>query len=163
METTGLLIQDLSDMLHINEQRVIGFNKSAYGCGNLHLKMLLNREVDQARDAVFSLKQLLSHRFNTPSALESTGQLLSMWSDFKPSFNEAEINTQLHAFEMADLLTLQCYRLAIARPYLDVFSKNLLEFQYEKSVSIYATIKAFRQAYRNVIQNSMQYPQRKMA
>ncbi len=163
MDTNGLIVQDLSDILHINQERAIGYNKSAYGCENLHLKMLLNRELDHARDAVFSLKRLLSQRFNTGSEIESTGQLLCMWSDFKPCFDEIGINTQLQAFEMADLLTLQCYRLAIARPYIDVVSKNLLEFQYQSSVSIYTNIKVFRQAYRNNLNSTMHYQPRKTA
>lgn len=163
MEPIRLIIQDLADILQINQDRVIGYNKSAYSCENLHLKMLLNRELDHARDAIFSLKWLLSERFDTKTDIETTGQLFCMWSDFRPSFDEAGINTQLQAFEMADLLTLQCYRLAIAKPYLDIVSKNLLEFQYQNSVSIYANIKAFRQAYRNNLDSSMHYQQRKTA
>jgi len=162
MDTHELIIQDLSDLLRINQERVIGYNKSAYACENFHLKMLLNRELDQARDAVFSLKQLLKEKFNIES-LEASGQLFLMWSDFKPSFDECGTETQLQAFEMADLLTLKCYRLAIARSYVDAMSKNLLEFQYQKSMSIYANIKAYRQAYRNNLNRAMHYQPRRIA
>lgn len=157
METNGLITQDLADILHINQERVNGYNKSAYNCQNMHLKMLLNRELDNARDSINSLRYLLADRFDIKSESENKGQLFSIWSDFKPSFDEADLNIQLHTFEMADLLTLQCYRLIIARPYIDDVSKNLLEFQYQKHLSIYNGMKAFRAAYRNSFNYAMPY------
>ena len=163
METNRLIIQDLSDLLRINQERVLGFNKSAYGCENQHLKLLLNKEMDHARDNVSSLKRMLSERFSIESSTESTGQLFEIWSDFRPAFDNSIMSTQLHTYEMADSLTLQCYRLAIARPYLDTISKNLLEFQYQKSVSIHANIKAFRQAYQNNLNSAMHYKPRRIA
>ncbi len=157
METNGLMIQDLADILHINQERVNGYNKSAYGCGNMHLKMLLNRELDNARDSIRSIKRLLNDRFETESEPKTKGQLFCIWSDFRPSFDEIDLNIQLHTFEMADLLTLQCYRLLIARPYIDTISKSLLEFQYQNHLSIYNSMKGFRAAYRNNIHPSMHY------
>jgi hypothetical protein len=158
METNRLLMtQDLADILHINQERVNGYNKSAYNCQNMQLKMLLNRELDNARDSINSLRHLLVERFEMGSEPENKGQLFSIWSDFKPSFDEADVNIQLHTYEMADLLTLQCYRLIIARPYIDDISKNLLEFQYQKHVSIYNGMKAFRAAHRTSINYAMLY------
>ena len=157
METNRLMIQDLADILHINQERVIGYNKSAYNCQNMLLKMLLNRELDNARDSINSLRHLLAERFEIKSEPENEGQLFSIWSDFKPSFDDIDLDIQLHTFEMADLLTLQCYRIIIARPYLDDISKNLLEFQYEKHVSIYNSMKVFRAAYRNSVNYATHY------
>lgn len=157
MEAKELIIQDLADILHLNQERVTGYNKRAYSCPNMQLKMLLNRELDNARDSINSLRRLLVDRFEMESNPESKGQLFSIWSDFKPSFDEADLNIQLHTFEMADLLTLQCYRLIMGRPYLDDITKSLLEFQYQKHLSIYNSMKAFRAAYRNSINYPMHY------
>ena len=157
METKGIIIQDLADILHIHQERVNGYNKRAYGCPNMQLKMLLNRELDNARDSINSLRRLLVDRFEIESEPKTKGQLFSIWSDFKPSFDDVDLNIQLHTFEMADLLTLQCYRLITGRPYIDEISKNLLEFQYQKHLAIYSSMKAYRAAYRNNANYAMHY------
>ena len=161
METNGLLIQDLTDILEINRQRVTGFNAGAYGCENLPLKMLLNRDLDNSRDSVLALKRLLFDRFEITSGLAPTGQLFRIWFDFKPSFDEVGMELLLPSVESADLLTLQCYRLLITRTYMDIISKNLLEFQYQNQLTIYTSLKGFRQTHMHCHSNAEVYHAKK--
>jgi hypothetical protein len=158
------IVQDLVDILHINQERVREYNKSAYGCDNIQLKMVLNRELDNARDSIITIKRLLRERFGIMDEIETCGQLFSMWSDFKPLFGEYGMNTLLLTLERADVLMLQCYKVVITRPYVDDISKDILEYQYQNNLSIYNTIKAFRETYRNTLNNSMmKYAPRKSA
>ncbi len=164
MNTSELIVQDLADILHINQERAKEYNKSAYGCSNMQLKMVLNRELDNARDSIIIIKRLLREHFNIKTEIDNKGQLWSMWSDFKPSFGDFGINTLLLTFERADILMLQCYRVILTRPYLDSVSKIVLEFQYENNLSIFNTIKAFRANYRNTLDDSLTvYEHRKSA
>ena len=149
MDTNFLVEQDLTDLLQINRERVKEYNTGAYRCENLQLKMLLNRELDNSRDLIFGLKQLLVKRFDIPSDSETRGHLFKLWSDFKPLIALSDPTSQLHSFQKSDLLTLQCYHLVIARPYMDVVAKHLLKFQYQNSLSLYNSLKLLREVYPN--------------
>ncbi len=157
MEATKLILEDLADILHVNVERANGYNVSAYACENMPLKMLLNRELDNTRDSILSLRKLLRERFSTDTDPESNGQLRSIWSDFRPSFKEGDMNIQLHSYEMADLLTLQCYRVAMSRPHIDAISKSTLEFLYQNLLSVYTSVKAFRATHRNNVTQPITY------
>ena len=155
METSNLMLQDLSDLLHINIQRVDAYNKHAYLCSDIQLKNLLNREVDTARDNVSALKRVISTHFDERNEKELTGQLFCMWKDFSPSFDEPDFAIQLHAYEMSDFLTLECYQTVLARPYLDPIVKLLLECQYYNTQSIYTNMSSFREAYAHIETNKL--------
>lgn len=155
METSDSMLQDLSDLVQINAQRAEAYNKRAYLCNDLQLKMLLNREIDNARDHASALKRVIHERFEGKGPQETTGQLFHMWSDFSPTFQAEDFAIELHAFEMSDLLILQCYRLVLSRPYLDSTLRLLLECQYYNTNTIYITMKSFNESYAaNEFQNS---------
>lgn len=157
MDTSGLIVQDLTDILQMNKERVEAYNTSAYRCENLQLKMLLHRELDHSRDCILALKRELRDHYEITTDVASTGQLFAMWADFKPFMVATDLALCLECIEMTDLLTLQCYSFVIVRPYLAGYSKSLLEFQYQTSLSIYQSLKAFRGAYSNSIQNAMDH------
>ncbi len=158
MNSNGMIIQDLMMMiLHINHERVNACNKIAYGCEDLQLKMLLNQEMDQTRDSILGIKKLLHERFDVLTEYTTKGPSYTMWSDFRPTLDASDVSTQLLDFEMADLLTLQCYCLVITRPYMDSIAKNLLEFQYRSNLLTYSNTKAFRHSYRKKRNTTVSY------
>jgi uncharacterized protein (TIGR02284 family) len=140
-------IQDLMDIIHISHDRANVYNKTAYECKNLPLKMLLNEEADQARDCAWGVKKLLHRRFSILSENPAAGPVYDVWASLRPSFSSNDEETLLSEFEMADLHTLQCYYMAIARPSVDPVTKNLLEFQYRNTLVAYNSMKAFRHSY----------------
>lgn len=144
-----LLVQDLADILQMNRERVAAYNKSAYLCSDMHLKMLLNRELDNSRDNILAIKRLLMEHFGIDGEQENHGELFGLWADFKPSFDAADMSTQLLSFERADLLTLHCYHLLLSRTYVDITTKNLIEFCDLTNVAIYNSIKKYRENFFN--------------
>ncbi len=154
MDTNKLIVQDITDILQMNKERVETYKTSAYSCENLQLKMLLHRELDHVRDCILALKRVLKDHYELSTDVATTGQLFAMWSNFKPSLIETELALRLEFIEMTDLLALQCYSLVISRPYLAGYSKSLLEFQYQTNLSIYQSLKAFRGSHSNSIQNA---------
>lgn len=140
-----LLIQDLADIVQMNRERVAAYNKSAYHCSDMHLKMLLNRELDNGRDNILAVKRLLMEHFGIDGEHQSHGELFYVWSEFKPSFEEADMSAQLLSFERADLLMVHCYHLLLSRAYVDITTKNLIEFCDLTNVAIYNSIKKFRE------------------
>jgi len=152
MQTHDMLIQDLTDMLRVNQERALNYNSSAYHCGDLQLKTLLHRELDNAWDTGIAIKRLLIDHFELPDTnSEDTGQVYSLWKDFSPSFGEGDLRVELQAFEMSDLLQLRCYALLLSRPYLDVITKNLIEYFNENSKALYKSVKNFRENYTNLL------------
>jgi hypothetical protein len=160
METSDSMLQDLSDLLHINSHRADAYNKCAYLCEDMQLKMLLNREVDNCRDHVLALKRAIHDRFDGKGQLAITGQLFNMWSDSSPSFHAESFAVELSAFETSDFLVLQCYLLVLSRPYLDSTLKLLLECQCSNSNTIYSGMKAFNESFAT---NEFRNPGRKSA
>lgn len=144
-----LLVQDLADILQLNRERVAVYNKSAYYCSDMTLKMLLNRELDNSRDNILAIKRLLMEHFGIDGESENHGELFGVWTDFKPSFDEADMNAQLLSFERADLLTLHCYHLLLSRAYVDITTRNLIEFCDLTNVAIYHSIKKYRENFFN--------------
>ena len=142
-----MIIQDLIDILHISSERLNSFNKTANDCDNLQLKMILNKEIDQTHNSILAIKRLVFERFDFTIAYETKGPLFSMWNEFKPTLDAADQSSQLLDFEMADLLTLQCYCLVITRPYIDDITKRLLEYHYQNHLVCYYNMKAFRRSY----------------
>ena len=86
MNFSALVIQDLADILDINHERADMYNKFAYECQDLRLKILLNQEVDQARDCMLAIKKLLREHFTVLSENRGKGQVYSMWATYRPSF-----------------------------------------------------------------------------
>lgn len=163
MKSDVLVVQDLRDILHILQERVKGYNASAYNAENLQLKMLLHRELDNTRDCIIGIKRLLIEHFGGFSEEEITGHLFGIWSDFKPSFTETDLDLQFESFELADLLTIQCYQLLLSRPYLDSNSRNLLEFQYQNNLAIFKSIKSFRIAHCSTMNHATGFQLQKRA
>jgi hypothetical protein len=163
MNAIELTVQDLMDLLHIGHERVNAYNKIAYTCENLQLKMLLNQEMDQTRDSILAVKKLLHERFDILSEHETKGPLYGLWADFRPPFDAHDVHSQLLDFEMADLLTLQCYCLVITKPDIDSITKNLLEFQYQSTMLMYYNMKAFRHSYQKKRHSVALYPLLKSA
>jgi hypothetical protein len=147
METNTLLLQDLNDLIQIHAQRAMAYNKRAYLCSDLQLKMLLNRETDNARDHVFATKRAIHESFEGRKQAETTGQLFHMWSDVSPTFETECVANELFAFEMSDFLVLKCYNLLLSRPYLTPALKLLLECQYYDTNTLYTTMKSFNESY----------------
>ena len=144
-----LLVQDLTDIVQVNRERVAAYNKCAYHCSDMVLKMLLNRELDNSRDNILAIKRLLMEHFGIDGEQENRGELFCFWTAFKPSFEEADMTTQLLSFERADLLTLHCYQLLLSRTCLDTTTKNLIEFCDLTNTAIYNSIKKFRENFFN--------------
>src|SRR6188472_4405253 len=101
MNAAELTVQDLMDILHISHERVNAYNKIAYTCENLQLKMLLNQEMDQTRDSILGVKKLLHERFGILFEHEAKGSLYALWADFRPTFDATDVSSQLLDFEMA--------------------------------------------------------------
>ncbi len=137
-------IQDLSDILQIHKERAAAYNTSAYACGHMLLKLMLHREVDNARDSTHSILRLLHDRFSDVKEPDTMGSLYTFWHDSKPSFEEQGVLSQLKSFEIADALTLQCYELMLGSPGLDNVSKRLLEFQYQNHQTIFESLKGLK-------------------
>lgn len=163
MKSDVLIVQDLRDILQILQERVKAYNASAYNTENLQLKMLLHRELDNTRDCIIGIKRLLIEHFEGLSQEEITGHLFGIWSDFKPSFSETDLDLQFESFEMADLLTIQCYQLILSRPYLDSNSRNLLEFQYQNNLTVFKSIKNFRMAHSNMLSHATGFQSQRRA
>jgi len=160
METSDSMLQDLSDLIQINSQRADAYNKCAYLCEDLQLKMLLNREMDNCRDHVLALKRAIHDRFDGKEQLANTGQLFNLWSNSSPSFRAESFALELCAFETSDYLVFQCYSLVLSRPYLDSTLKLLLECQCSNSNTIYSAMKAFNESF---VTNEFRNPGRKSA
>lgn len=114
---------------------------------DLHLKGLLNRETDNARENITKLKILLTDHFGLATEPAPTNQLLSRWSDLRTLFSANNFGDQLAAFEMADLIMVQYYNLALSRAALDPWMKNLLDFQHNNGLILYNAIKSFSEAH----------------
>ncbi|MBL7856512.1 MAG: hypothetical protein JNM57_02395 [Cyclobacteriaceae bacterium] len=162
MNSNASIRQDLMDIIHIHHERVAGFNKAAYSCENLHVKMLLNKEVDQTRDSISLVRRLLMGRFDTACEFSAKGPLFDMWKASKPAFDGVDVYAQLLDFELAGLLTLQCYCLAKERSYIDTISKDLLEFQYQDNLVSYHNMKVLRETL-NKAKHLLLYPYKKSA
>jgi hypothetical protein len=147
MKITDSILQDLNDILYLNFERSMAYNVSAYSTTDLHLKGLLNRETDNARENVTKLKILVADHFGLATELAPTNQLLSQWSDLRTLFSANNFGDQLEAFEMADLIMIQYYSLALSRVSLDAWIKNLLDFQHHNGLALYTAIKSFREAH----------------
>jgi len=142
-----LIVQDLADILRINQERATGYNKCAYSSLDLNLKTLLHRELDNARDTIFGIRRHLNDRFEINGSHDSIGEIYCLWYDLKPSFEVVSLDSQLESFEKADLLTLQCYHMVIARPYIDKHTRSLLEFYDQCTTSVYSSLHSFHEAY----------------
>lgn len=162
MNSNALIIQDLIDILHISDERINDFNKTANNFDNLQINMLLRKEIDQTQNSILAIKRLVLERFDFSIGYETKGPLFSMWNEFKPTLDATDESTQLLDFEMADLLTLQCYCLVITRPYIDDITKSLLEYHYQNHLVCYYNIKAFRKSYQKSSSDIL-YPSRKSA
>lgn len=147
MKMTDSILQDLNDILYLNFERSMAYNVCAYSTTDLHLKGLLNRETDNARENIIKLKILATDHFGLATEPAPTNQLLSQWSDLRTLFSANNFGDQLEAFEMADLITVQYYSLALSRVALDAWMKNLLDFQHNNGLTLYNAIKSFREAH----------------
>jgi uncharacterized protein (TIGR02284 family) len=137
----------LNDLIEINNDRVVGYNKAAGETSDEDLRSLFTGYAEQSRQFASDLKQLVRGEGEDPA--EGTtlkGKIYRTWMDVKHKFEGDSRKGVLASCEFGEDAAQAAYKQALAGDDLDADVRILVETQKATLRQAHDKIKAMRDA-----------------
>ncbi len=149
METTKETTTILNDLVEINNDRIIGYEKAIEELkdGDHDLKTLFAGMIDESRQARMALGkeiQGLGGEMEKGDATTNSGKIYKAWMDVKAVFTGHNRHTVLSNCEFGEDAAQKAYKMALADEHLPAYLKEMLEQQKQTFKASHDEIKALR-------------------
>jgi uncharacterized protein (TIGR02284 family) len=151
METTKETRTIINDLVEINNDRIIGYEKAIEELkeGDQDLKTLFSRMIDESRQARMVLGkevQALGGEMEKGDSTTNSGKIYKAWMDVKAVFTGHNRHTVLSNCEFGEDAAQKAYKTALAFEHLPHYLRDLFEQQKQTFKKSHDEIKALRDA-----------------
>jgi uncharacterized protein (TIGR02284 family) len=149
METTKEAIVILNDLIEINNDRIIGYEKAVGELkdGDQDLKTLFEGMIDESREARMALGkevQGLGGEMKSGDATTNSGKIYKAWMDVKAVFTGHSRHAVLSNCEFGEDAAQKAYKTALADEHLPAYLQQMIEQQKQQFKASHDEIKALR-------------------
>ncbi len=147
METTKQTIEILNDLIEINNDRIIGYERAIEELTqkDYDLKVIFATMIDQSREAKMALGkevQVLGGEMETGTT--SSGKIYRAWMDVKAVFTGHDRHAVLANCEGGEDAAQKAYATALADEAVPAFLKDMIKSQKQTFKASHDEIKALR-------------------
>lgn len=151
MEPTQKTIEILNDLIEINNDRIIGYEKAIHELKDIDddLKVLFATMIDQSRQARMALGtevQALGGEMESGRSTTNSGKIYKAWMDVKAVFTGHDRETILNSCEFGEDAAQKAYDAALLSEELPAYLREMLSQQKHILKGSHDEIKAFRDA-----------------
>jgi len=149
MESTQTTIQILNDLIEINNDRIIGYERAMKELkeGDDDLKVLFEGMIDESRDALNAIGkevQVLGGEMESGTSTTNSGKIYKAWMDVKAVFTGHNRHTVLSNCEFGEDAAQKAYDAALLSEELPAYLREMLSKQKHILKSSHDEIKALR-------------------
>ena len=149
METTKETITILNDLIEINNDRIIGYEKAIEELkdGDQDLKTLFEGMIDESRKARMALGkevQGLGGEMKSGDATTNSGKIYKAWMDVKAVFTGHNRHTVLSNCEFGEDAAQKAYKMALADEHLPAYLQEMVQQQKQVFKASHDEVKALR-------------------
>jgi uncharacterized protein (TIGR02284 family) len=149
MEHTQTTIGILNDLIEINNDRIIGYEKAIQELkdGDDDLKALFASMIDESRQARMALGtevQALGGEMESGTSTTNSGKIYKAWMDVKAVFTGHDRKTVLNNCEFGEDAAQKAYDLALKSQDLPAFLREMVSKQKHTLRGSHDEIKALR-------------------
>lgn len=149
MEHTQETIEILNDLIEINNDRIIGYERAMKELkdGDDDLKTLFAGMIDESRQARMALGQevqALGGEMESGTSTTTSGKIYKAWMDVKAVFTGHDRKTVLSNCEFGEDAAQKAYKLALQPEHLPAYIREMLTKQKQTLKGSHDEIKALR-------------------
>lgn len=147
--TAELEISALNDLIKINNDRVVGYQKGLEGTKDADLKSLFTGYIAQSQKNATALEALVTSLGGTPTdATTTAGKFYHAWMDVKSTFTGKDRHSILADCEYGEDVAKKAYKEALADTDITWTSNisSTISSQNEGILSAHNEVKALRDA-----------------
>jgi uncharacterized protein (TIGR02284 family) len=146
MENTATTIEILNDLVQINNDRIVGYERAVKELKeeDEDLKVLFLNMIDESRQARIDLGNEVQVLGGTmEGGTTNSGKIYRMWMDVKAVFTGHDRHTVLSNCHIGEDAAQKAYRAALASEDLPAYIREMLEDQQQILKVSHDEIKAF--------------------
>ncbi|KAA2239351.1 PA2169 family four-helix-bundle protein [Chitinophaga agrisoli] len=146
MVTTDNTIEVLNDLIEINNDRIVGYEKSLEELNenDANLKSYFLKYIDQSRQLKLALgTEVQALRGTMESGTTTSGKLYRAWMDIKAAFSGRDEKTVLDSAEYGEDAAQKAYASALEDD-LPQYIRDLVESQRQELKQAHDEVKALR-------------------
>lgn len=150
MSSNNELVEVLNDLVQINNDRIVGYEKAIKEVENIDvdLKGIFSKMADQSRELKTQLANCVTKMGGeVAEGTTGSGKVYRAWMAFKATFTGNDRQTALNNCEFGEDAAQKAYKEALASDAeMDADTRQLIADQKEKLKTSHDTIKAMRDA-----------------
>ncbi|MBK7884906.1 MAG: PA2169 family four-helix-bundle protein [Chitinophagaceae bacterium] len=153
MTTNENLVEVLNDLIQINNDRVVGYEKAVDETKSLDvdLQTVFTKMADESRKYVAELTQKVTSLGGEPANdTTNKGKIYRVWMDVKATFTGSDRKTILDSCEFGEDAAQKAYKEALAsEAEIDADTRQLITAQQASLKTSHDIIKKYRDAHKS--------------
>lgn len=150
MANNDKLVEVLNDLVQINNDRIVGYEKAAKEAEAVDVDLIatFNKMADESRKYKSELTQEVSRLGGTPSTdTTNMGKIYRVWMDVKATFTGSDRTAILNSCEFGEDAAQKAYKEALASDAeIDADTRQLITSQQSSLKTSHDIIKKYRDA-----------------
>ncbi|HMJ47275.1 MAG TPA: PA2169 family four-helix-bundle protein [Ferruginibacter sp.] len=154
MATNEKLVEILNDLVEINNDRIVGYQKAADETKDLDvdLKAIFYKMADESRKYKSELAEAVQKQGGEPtSGTTNSGKIYRVWMDVKATFSGHDRQSVLESCEFGEDAAQKAYKLALSSDAeIDAENRQLITSQQASLKTSHDLIKKYRDMHKAV-------------
>lgn len=154
MQTNEKLVEVLNDLIVINNDRIVGYEKAieSLDAGDVDLKAIFSKMADQSEGYKSELaSEITKAGGEVAEGTTGLGKIYRAWMDVKATFSANDRQSALESCEGGEDAALKAYRDALASDAeIDADIRQLITAQQEELKEAHDTIKKYRDMHASI-------------